>query len=270
MTEFDQMLNNCTVERATIVDGWTQGRATFGGLIAALMYRAVILSQPKKRSLRTLTINFVAPAASGDIQFSVEVLRVGKSVSQILCRAQQGEQVVAVMQVSLAEERNSEIYVAPPSAPSFKPAEQCVALPHAPGLTPEFTRHFDIRWAQGALPFCASAESVIGGWTRFKKDADGMDHDASASVEHILALIDVWPPAVLPMFKKPAPISSLSWTVEIITDPSGTHSRANTDWWQYHATTDTAEHGFAYIGAEFRNNADTLIALSRQTVMLFT
>jgi hypothetical protein len=54
MTDFEKMLGNCTVEHATIAEGWTQGRATFGGLIAALMYRAVSLSQPEKRALRTL------------------------------------------------------------------------------------------------------------------------------------------------------------------------------------------------------------------------
>lgn len=266
MTHFDQMLTHCTVERATIVEGWTQGRATFGGLIAALMYRAVTLSQPEKRTLRTLTINFVAPATQGDIQFNVELLRAGKSVTQILCYARQGDQVVAIMQVSLAEDRASDIHVAPTPAPTFMPAEQCVALPNAPGLTPEFTRHFDICWALGSLPFCASPESAIGGWTRFTKEAAD---ESPASIEHILALIDVWPPAVLPMFKKPAPISSLSWTVEIIADPNGPDIRDATDWWQYRATTDVAKHGFAYIGAELRNNNGSLIALSRQTVMLF-
>jgi acyl-CoA thioesterase len=173
------------------------------------------------------------------------------------------------MQVSLAEDRTSDIHVAPSPAPSFMPPEQCVALPNAPGLTPEFTRHFDICWAQGSLPFCASPESAIGGWTRFKQDDTGADNASPASIEHILALIDVWPPAVLPMFKKPAPISSLSWTVEVIADINAPDLPGASNCWQYRATTDVADHGFAYIGAELRNNNGALVALSRQTVMVF-
>lgn len=260
MSEFETMLSGCSANSATILPGWGQGRATFGGLVAALMYRAVSLSVPAPRPLRSLTISFVAPVAPGNIAFDVQLLRVGKSASQLLCLAKQDDQTVAVMQVSQGDARDSTISVEPPAAATFAAPEQCVALPFAQGITPDFTGHFNMHWAKGSLPFCGSPEADIGGWIRFK------DEVGVANIEHLLALVDGWPPAVLPMFKRPAPISSLSWTLELYGDPS---VQKGSDWWHYLARTDIAQEGYAGIGAEMRDAHGNLVAISRQTVSIF-
>lgn len=260
MSEFESMLSGCTASGATILPGWGQGRATFGGLVAALMYRAVSLSVPAPRPLRSLTISFVAPVAPGEVKFDVQLLRVGKSASQLLCLAKQGEQTVAVMQVSQGDARDSAILVEAAASETFAAPEQCVALPFAQGISPDFTGHFDMHWAKGALPFCGSSEANIGGWIRFKEEV------SIAGIEHLLALVDGWPPAVLPMFKRPAPISSLSWTLELYADPS---VQKGSDWWHYLARTDIAHDGYAGIGAEMRDREGHLVAISRQTVSLF-
>src|SRR5690554_6594247 len=91
----------------SVPEGWTQGRALFGGLVAALMYRALELKLGAIAPLRSATINFVAPATSGDLQCEAEILRQGKSVTQGLCRAVQIGQVVAVLLASFGAARES-------------------------------------------------------------------------------------------------------------------------------------------------------------------
>ena len=72
----------------TIPAEWAQGRATFGGLVAALQYEALRAQVPADRPLRSLAITFVGPVAPDvPVSYQVEVLREGKAVSQLLGRA---------------------------------------------------------------------------------------------------------------------------------------------------------------------------------------
>ncbi|MCF5105023.1 thioesterase family protein, partial [Pseudomonas proteolytica] len=66
---------------------WAQGRATFGGLVAALQYEALRAQVPADRPLRSLAVTFVGPVAPDvSASYQVEVLREGKAVSQLLGR----------------------------------------------------------------------------------------------------------------------------------------------------------------------------------------
>ena len=63
---------------------------------------------------------------------------------------------------------------------------------------------------------------------------------------HIVALVDAWPPALLPHLKGPAPASSLSWALEIV------HPRPAMkpdDWLLYRATIDQAGAGYGHTHA---------------------
>ena len=78
---------------------WGQGRATFGGLIAALQYEAMRAKVPADRPVRSLAITFVGPVEPDvPVSFEVDVLREGKAVSQVLGRAMQKGQVVTLVQ----------------------------------------------------------------------------------------------------------------------------------------------------------------------------
>jgi acyl-CoA thioesterase len=63
-----------------VPEGWTQGRALFGGLLAALMFRALEQQVGRDVPLRSLTMSFVAPATQGPLHCEAEILRRGKSV----------------------------------------------------------------------------------------------------------------------------------------------------------------------------------------------
>ncbi|WP_207285322.1 acyl-CoA thioesterase domain-containing protein, partial [Pseudomonas sp. FW300-N2A2] len=69
---------------------WAQGRASFGGLVAALQYEAMRAKVPADRPVRSLAITFVGPVEPEvPVSFEVDVLREGKAVSQVLGRAMQ-------------------------------------------------------------------------------------------------------------------------------------------------------------------------------------
>lgn len=70
-------------DAVTIPPEWGQGRASFGGLVAALQYEAMRARVPADRPVRSLAITFVGPVAPDvPVSFQVDVLREGKAVSQ--------------------------------------------------------------------------------------------------------------------------------------------------------------------------------------------
>ncbi|WP_043317517.1 thioesterase family protein [Microbulbifer sp. HZ11] len=257
-----------------IPPGWSQGRATFGGLVAAMLYQPIEAALEKATGedaqntpLRSLTLSFVAPAEAGPLNTSARVLRAGRSAVQIEAHGAQGDQVTTAALASFGKPRESTISVGAGKAPDFPPPDDCQALPYIEGLVPEFTQKFDYRLGAGALPFTGSDEGRIGGWIRFKTD-DEEPTGRPASISHLLALIDAWPPAALSMLKTLAPASSLTWTVEWM-PVAHTISAGPSDWWQYLAEVEQAKDGYAVIAARLWDSNGQLIALSRQTATIF-
>ncbi len=153
----------------TIPAEWAQGRATFGGLVAALQYEALRAQVPADRPLRSLAITFVGPVAPDvPASYQVEVLREGKAVSQLLGRVVQNGEVATLVQASFGASRPSEIDVASEPPPVFKHWDECQELPYIKGVTPEFMRHLAMRWSVGGLPFTGNKSRDMGGWVRLR------------------------------------------------------------------------------------------------------
>ena len=242
---------------------WAQGRASFGGLMAALQYEAMRAKVPADRPVRSLAITFVGPAEPDvPIRFEVEVLREGKAVSQVLGRAVQNGQVVTLVQGSFGASRPSEIEVAAEAAPDLKHWEACQELPYIKGVTPEFMRHMSMAWAVGALPFTGRGTREIGGWVRFAGDVK----DEPLTETHLLALVDTWPPALLPLLNKPTEGSTLTWTIEFV---QPLPQASTLEWCQYLAVIEHARDGYGHVAANLWAPNGELIAISRQTVAVF-
>ena len=153
-----------TFNTVEILPSWSQGRATFGGLIAALLYQNALSIVGTEQPIRSMTFSFVAPVAVGEVSLQSTVLRRGKSVIQAETKMWQNGEVVAVMLASFGVSRDSKIVIKPESAPTFKTPDEGLPLPYLPNITPDFTRHFDFRWTIGTLPFSGSDSGTIGGW----------------------------------------------------------------------------------------------------------
>jgi len=242
---------------------WAQGRASFGGLVAALQYEAMRAKVPAERPVRSLAITFVGPAEPGvPIRFEVEVLREGKAVSQVLGRAVQNGQVVTLVQGSFGAPRPSEVEVLAAPAPPMKHWDECQELPYIKGVTPEFMRHLAMRWSIGGLPFTGNKSRDMGGWVRLRDEANA----EAVSEAHILALVDAWPPALLPHLNKPAAGSTLTWTIEFV---QPLLALSTLDWCKYYVQIEHARDGYGHAAAALWSPEGQLIALSRQTVTIF-
>ncbi|UFH50825.1 acyl-CoA thioesterase [Pseudomonas sp. KNUC1026] len=251
-----------TPHTLSVPSDWSQGRAVYGGLMAALLYEAMGADVPDDAPLRSLTVSFVGPAAVDvPVQFEPQVLRRGKSVTSLMCIARQGGDVVTLAQASFGAPRESSIAVTARPAPALPARERCVQISAQPGW-PAYLQHLDMRWGLGGLPFTGTPSPAIGGWMRLPETESALPLDAA----RLILLADAWPPAVLPHLKGPAPASTLNWTLEcrqpLLCVGAGR-------WLQYEAVVEHAADGYGHAAAAIWTEAGELVALSRQTVTVF-
>ena len=242
---------------------WGQGRASFGGVVAALAFEAMRAKVEAERPVRSLATTFVGPLEPEvPASFEAELLREGKAVSQVFCRVMQKGQVVALLQGSFGGSRQSVVQMEAEPAPEMKPVADCVELPFIPGVTPEFTRHLAMRWSIGGMPFSNSRERDMGGWVRFRDDRI----KEAITESHLLALVDAWPPATVPHLPVPAPGSTLTWTIEFVQPLPKLDTHA---WCKYRARIEHARDGYGHAAAALWTPDGELVAMSRQTVVVF-
>lgn len=245
----------------TVPSSWAQGRASFGGVIAALAFDRMAQVVTPGRPMRSMQVSFVGPVAPDHpATVEAEILREGKAVSQVMARILQDGESRLVALASFGGDRESSVALAPLPAPEAKSVGDCETLPYIKGVTPEFTQHIAMRWAFGGLPFSGVGGREMGGWMQFREAPEAIT-DA-----HIVALVDAWPPALLPHLKSPAPASSLSWALDIM------HPRPQIqpdDWLLYRATIDQAGAGYGHTQAGIWTSGGELVATSRQTVTVF-
>ncbi len=259
---FDELLRAARGSEELIMPGsWSQGRATFGGLTAALMFERMEMLVAEGRAMRSLQVSFVGPVEPEvPARFEAEILREGKAVSQVQGRIVQKGETRLVCLASFGGDRESEVQVDALTAPEAPPIDQCHGLDYIEGVTPEFIQQIEMRWAFGNLPFSGKGGRELGGWMQFRKTPE------SFSDAHIVALVDAWPPAVLPYVKQRVRTSSLSWALDIV------HPRPVMepgDWLLYKVSIDQAGAGYGHTQAGIWTAKGELVALSRQTVTVF-
>ena len=179
---------------------------------------------------------------------------------QVQGRIVQTGETRLVCLASFGGDRESEVQVDALPAPEAPPMDQCHGLDYIEGVTPEFIQQIEMRWAFGNLPFSGKGGRELGGWMQFRKTPE------SFSDAHIVALIDAWPPAVLPYVKQRVRTSSLSWALDIV------HPRPAMepgDWLLYKVSIDQAGAGYGHTQAGIWTAKGELVALSRQTVTVF-
>lgn len=248
-------------DRVTIPEKWGQGRATFGGMVAAALFERIIPHVAPDRPVRSLMVSFVAPVAPGEMNVMLKVLREGKAATQVQATAYQNDQACAVILASFGGERESMVSLAADKAPVFQAPDEVPAFPFIPNLTPDFTQYFDYRYTLGKMPFMGSDQTEMGGWIKLRENSE-----KPVCVAALLALLDAWPPAVFSMLKKPTSGSSLTWNISFVNLPD--YCSAN-DWWQYQAAIRSSAHGYSHIDSTLWDKKGQVTLLSRQTVSVF-
>lgn len=270
LTSFNELVDavqaaESGIYSAKLTEDWMQGRAAFGGLMSALAITAIRKSVPTEvadRPLRGLMTAFVGPPADSELSIEVKELRSGRTATWVEARIYSQDQLCTSLTACLGDRRESNISVAPSTIPKVTSVEESMKFPFMPGLTPNFTQHYELRWAVGQMPITNSSQSEMGAWVRCK-DTDQIGE------AHIVALMDVLPPAVLQMYKEMKPISSLTWHLEMLDDLNAEDAHDADGWWFFHVKADHAADGYSTQNATLYTPAGRAIAMSQQTIAIF-
>lgn len=238
---------------------WLQGRTAYGGWQAALAVSAMRQVLGPDIPLRSLQANFVGPLGVGKITASAELLRRGKSATQIEARIRVDGQTAFTAVGIFGAPRASQLALAPKAPPSNKDVTTIPSRPYIDGVMPVFLKHFDTRWALGGYPFSGSAHSAAQIFARFRDEE-------IASETHLVMIGDVIPPSAIALFKTPIMLSSMNWTLELVT-PLDAETRAG--WLRFDSELTAASDGYGWENTSIWSSKGELVALSRQCVALF-
>ncbi|MFM2421404.1 MAG: hypothetical protein RL385_6127 [Pseudomonadota bacterium] len=238
---------------ARITTDWAQGRAAFGGLMAALLARALEREVDPARTPRSMLISFIAPVSAGPIEIETREIRSGRALTHLTARLLQGGQECATMLAAFGLQGSSRIHVAGAAPAVPAPADELMAVPYIEGVHPRFLKHFELRWRPRDIPFSGQATGGVAGYVRHAEDVP-------LDTASLLALIDAWPPAVLPMLSRPAPASTVTWMV----DPTAALDGLPGQSLRYEATIVSAHGGYASVESRIWSPSGVLLAASRQ------
>lgn len=195
--------------------GWSQGRTTYGGLVAAYLVRAAQAADP--RSIRSADVYFLEPVRPGPVRLRVDGRRQGKHLTHLAIAMEQDGRPAASGRFLLAEVGDGPFDLLPVAPVPEKSLEQAAVVPHLDGLMPEFLRNLEVRFGEGDFPMSGAEHAVGGGYVRNLGPARG----PAALMTHM----DAWPPPVLALVDRPVAASSVRWHVQFHADVDSAQGR---------------------------------------------
>ena len=240
-------------------EDWGQGRTLYGGMTAALAHEAVRRTFSELPPLRSAQFMFVGPA-SGRLRFTSTLLRRGRSSTIIAadCANDDGHAMRATFVFGAARESTvTHNFLTAPEAP---PPDACKPFRKQGGnASPGFWNNFETRLAAGGRLLEASApKPEFTVWTRF------LDTGGADATTALLAAADCLPPAAMVHFPAPAPISTMTWTVDVAHVPQSADS-----WVLLWAGSEEASEGYSLQNMAMWSESGELIAVGRQAVAIF-
>ncbi|MBS0410101.1 MAG: thioesterase family protein [Proteobacteria bacterium] len=263
MTTFSALLDQTTRENGAwvsqVTDDWRQGRTLYGGLSAALCLNAALEAFADLPPLRSAQFAFVGPAA-GAVSAAPAILRQGKSATSVSVDLS-GEGGLATRALLTFGAARPSAY-----ARASLPAPVAATAPDASGPffrnegRPTFSQHFDVRNAGGARPVTAAEDPDVLVWLRH--------HDLAArtTLTGLLALADATPPAAMSAFTAPAPISTMTWMVDVV----GDCAQVGPDGWLLMSSrAETIADGYSAQGMTLWTQDGRPLVAARQMVAVF-
>jgi acyl-CoA thioesterase len=260
-TNFSQMI--AALERPadhftiSLPSDWLQGRTAYGGLSAALCLEATLRSFPDLPPLRSAQFSFVGPA-TGVLRVTSNMLRRGKSTAFTSADLEGENGLAARATFCFGTERTlafNYANVPMPMRPSLETSPSYYDWP----AKPNFMNHFEGRLAAGAQPRTSGARPEMLVWLRHR------DEETNGGLVSLLALADALPPASTILFPEPAPISTMTWSIDFL-DAAPTSA---TGWWLVQCTAETARDGYSAQSTLIWNPDGRPILAARQTVAIF-
>jgi len=141
--------------------------------------------------------------------------------------------------------------------PSVEPPN---ALPDffSESFAPRFAGHFEARIAGGALPVSGAAKPEYLAWLRHR------DPSAPNDITSLIALGDAMPPAALAMFAKFAPISTITWFVDVFSDRI-----SGAGWHLMQVEAETIGDGYSSQRMVLWDTTGAPVLIARQNIAIF-
>jgi acyl-CoA thioesterase len=262
MAAFADLIASITAEgdayNVAIPESWLQGRTAYGGLSAALCLETALRAVPELPPLRAAQFALIGPA-SGPLTMRASVLRRGKSAVNVGVdlSGEAGLATRAILTFGVARKS----VVAYENLPMPKVTSIAGSPPFFPGERSPITfqQHFESRLGGGARPMTPDAAPEMDIWFRHR---DARAHDG---IVPLVALADAPPPAAMVMFPQAAPISTMTWTMDVLSDAPKTDD----GWWLVQSRADNAHQGYAAHAMMIWNARGEPIIAARQTVAIF-
>lgn len=199
---------------AAIAPHWFIARGPNGGLVAALVLRAMQEALGEtSRVARSLTVHYLRPPREGPARIETAVERRGTSVATLTARMLQDGRPVALAIGAFSIPWPGPEYKGV-QMPEVRPPESVEPLDDA--RFPEFMANYDMRWVLGPPPFSGAGEALAGGWVRTAapRVADAL---------FVAAAADSFPPPIFATLTRPAAAPTIDLTVHFrdVLPPAG-------------------------------------------------
>jgi acyl-CoA thioesterase len=212
MTSFgaDTAVEGCGggVYRAEVPAHWSNGRGANGGIVAAILVRAMAaeVADPR-RALRSITIHYLETLKLGSATIAVSIERMGRGLTTVSARLLKGDVLVAIGLAAFSTAYVGAAEYDDTAAP-MPPAPKTLGLPPDGEISPPFLHNFRMSPAIGPSPFSGSGPAVTGGWI---EPVEPQPLDAAL----VVALTDTWWPSPFSYVEHRVPAPTIDLTVHV-------------------------------------------------------
>ncbi|WP_408587715.1 thioesterase family protein [Novosphingobium sp.] len=234
--------------------GWMQGRTMYGGASSFIAHAAARTAFPDLPPLRGAQIGFVAPVGE-DVEISARVLRAGKSVSQVETEISANGELLHRALWLFGSGRADNGSVPQRRLEGFVPHDQAPPAKAHPDPT-FFTHRMELRHAaaKGEVP-----HGTIRRWVRLK-DRSGLD-----PVGELIGIGDTLPPGAMTVMERMGPISSINWSLTLLTD----NPETDDGWWLLETSSNAMAQGFSSETLRMWNSDGVQVMHGLQSVAIF-
>ena len=239
--------------RGAIPENWLQGRTAYGGLSAALALHAAQQSDTDLPPLRSAQVSFIGPLA-GPVMIRAQRLRRGRNAAFVQADVESEAGLGLRATFVFMGPVESKVELKQGVAPDFpRPQPGDITFKGNKGVY--FTQNFEFLDRRDAQ--VGQAEWLR--WVRLNK-REGLD-----SMVELIAIADCLPPAALKLVGGPAPVSSMTWLLNVL----GPQPRTDDGWWLLRANADYASAGSSSQQMGIWNANGEPIAEQMQSVAIF-
>ena len=240
---------------AEVPNEWTQGRTSFGGYSAAMAYEVARRFGGELPPLRSAQIAFVGPLF-GEVELTARVLRKGRNATwiavEITSEKGVGLSATFVFMQALDSRYDFDRVAAPAD---MVPLDKARDLPDSP-MRPQFTRNLDMKFAR---PKPGEPQAELCWYVRLKERV-GLD-----PMTELLLIADSLPPGVLGLGPIAAPMSSMTWQINLLTDKPATDD----GWFMLESRAEHARDGSSHQAMGVWDASGRPLAAQTQSFALF-